>query len=106
MDLDFEAEYSLAVCGLILCSYAAYLVTNRRRQRRFKVRPINRARRTSGNFNYYKKMKSWDPEQFFKYTRMTVPVFEKLLTKVRAKIGKQFRSDGISPEQRLVVTLQ
>lgn len=105
MDLNFEADYALAMYILVLGSYAAYL-TSRQRRRRFKVRPINRARRTFGNFNYYRKMKSWDDEQFFKYTRMTVPVLEKLLNKVKTKISKQYRSDGITPEERLVITLQ
>lgn len=51
-------------------------------------------------------MKTWDPEQFFKYTRMSIPVFEKLLSKVRNMIEKQYRSDGIAPEERLIITLQ
>nr|CAI5852868.1 unnamed protein product [Callosobruchus analis] len=51
-------------------------------------------------------MKQWDTEQFFKYTRMTLPVFEKLLSKIAPQIQHQYRSDGISPEERLVITLQ
>nr|CAH7749890.1 unnamed protein product [Callosobruchus chinensis] len=78
----------------------------RRRTRRFKTRPINRTRRATGNYSYYQKMKSWDPEQFFKYTRMTIPVFENLLKKIKPRIRKQYRSDSITAEERLVITLQ
>nr|CAI5859287.1 unnamed protein product [Callosobruchus analis] len=51
-------------------------------------------------------MKSWDTQQFFKYTRMNVQVFEKLLVKIKESIAKQTRSDGISAEERLIITLQ
>ncbi|KAJ8913882.1 hypothetical protein NQ315_005679 [Exocentrus adspersus] len=50
-------------------------------------------------------MKSCDAEQSFKYTRMTVPIFKKLVNKI-PKISKQRRSDGISAEERIAVTLQ
>nr|CAI5866062.1 unnamed protein product [Callosobruchus analis] len=80
------------------------LVSNNTKQ--FKRRPINRDRRRTGNYSYYLKIKQWDTEQFFKYTRMTIPVFEKLLLKIAPKIQHQYRSDGISCEERLVLTLQ
>ncbi|XP_030767516.1 protein ALP1-like [Sitophilus oryzae] len=51
-------------------------------------------------------MKSWDKDQFFKYTRMTVAAFEKLLQKIEHHIERQVRSDGISPEERLVIILR
>nr|CAI5848937.1 unnamed protein product [Callosobruchus analis] len=86
--------------------YVAMKLKRNRRQRRFKVRPINRARHEEGGFQYYLKMKSWDTQQFFKYTRMNVQVFEKLLVKIKESIAKQTRSDGISAEEmRLVITL-
>ncbi|VEN48424.1 unnamed protein product [Callosobruchus maculatus] len=81
-------------------------LTAKGRTRRFKRRPINRDRRRTGNYSYYLNMKQWDTDQFFKYTRMTIPVFDKLLAKIRTKIQRQYRSDGISPEERLVITLQ
>nr|CAI5866080.1 unnamed protein product [Callosobruchus analis] len=37
---------------------------------------------------------------------MTLPVFEKLLSKIAPQIQHQYRSDGISPEEILVITLQ
>lgn len=37
---------------------------------------------------------------------MTAPVFENLLDKVKFRIRRQYRSDGITSEERLVITLQ
>lgn len=108
MSDEDETTYLLAALGLMLCAHAVLRVkrNGQKRQRRFKVRPINRTRKSSGNFQYYRKMKTWDKEQFFKYTRMTTVVFEKLLSKIKSRIQKQYRVDGISPEERLVITLQ
>lgn len=88
---------------MLLC---AMLKHKKQRTRRFKVRPINRARRARGTFHYYKKMKMWDPQQFFKFTRMTVPIFEELLQKVKPHIQRAPRKDGVNAEERLVLTLQ
>ena len=104
--MDIETDNLCATLGMILCVYAALKITKIRRRRRFKTRPINRKRRLSGNFQYYINMKVWDLDQFFKYTRMTPPVFEKLLTWVKPHIQKEHRSDDITAEERLVITLQ
>nr|CAH7748459.1 unnamed protein product [Callosobruchus chinensis] len=37
---------------------------------------------------------------------MTIPVFENLLKKIKPRIRKQYRSDSITAEERLVITLQ
>ncbi|KAJ8910741.1 hypothetical protein NQ315_010992, partial [Exocentrus adspersus] len=51
-----------------------------RRKRTVKTRPINKRRNTHGFFKaYFLPMKEGDAEQFFKYTRMSVPTFNKLL---------------------------
>lgn len=98
-----ENMQNLGLIGLLMCILVGL---NVKRQRRFKIRPINRARNSKSNFQYYRKMKTWDQEQFFKFTRMTIPVFQKLLNKVTLRLSKQIRSDGISGEHRLVLTLQ
>lgn len=102
--MNSEADILLQF-ALVLCLCAAQKLSCGR-HRRYKIRPINRERRQFGNFQYYKKMKQWDSEQFFKFTRMTRPVFEMLLGKVKPIISKQKRSDGISAEERLIITLQ
>ncbi|KAJ8970295.1 hypothetical protein NQ314_001300 [Rhamnusium bicolor] len=50
-------------------------------------------------------MKRCDPEQFLRYTRMTVPVFEKLLSLMKDRLSRRLRSDGIGAEERLAITL-
>lgn len=52
-------------------------------------------------------MKSNDREQFFKYTRMSVASFNKLLKMVTPLIRKRVvLPDAISAEERLAITLQ
>ncbi|KAJ8964718.1 hypothetical protein NQ314_004683 [Rhamnusium bicolor] len=51
-------------------------------------------------------MKSDDPEQFFKYTRMTTMVFDYLLSKLKNKLKRRKISDQICPEEKLAITLQ
>lgn len=103
--MSYCKKTKLLSLSLILSLWAVLKIIGRQR-RQFKVRPINRFRRISGNYQYYEKMKSWDAPQLFKYTRMTLPVFKKLLHLIKHKINKQIRSDGISSEERLVITLQ
>lgn len=96
----------LGAFGLTICAYLALKMKKKRQTRRFKIRPINRQRSDKGPVHYYTKIKSLDPAQFFKLTRMTNAVFEKLHLKVASFIKKQKRTDGISSEDRLVITLQ
>lgn len=107
MDFCNEDIEILGFLGLMLCVYVATKKTfQRRNKRRFKTRPINRARKVAGGFNYYLKMKTLDDEQFFKYTRLTKAAFDKLINILKPKLQRQPRSDGISPEERLIITLQ
>ena len=51
-------------------------------------------------------MKESDEEQFFKFTRMTVNQFNKLLGIVSPYLERKWvRSDQIYPEERLLITL-
>lgn len=76
--------------------------------RRYGCRPLNRERFIKGFYkSYFLKMKSIDPEQFFKYCRMTSQQFDVLLEKVEPLLQKEKRAlVGISVEQRLAITLQ
>lgn len=98
----------LGFIGILMCAAAVLKLSKKRRPstRRFKTRPINRARISKSQYDYFKKMTTWDEEQFFKYTRMTIAAFNKLLNLIRPFISKERRRDGIFPEQRLVITLQ
>ena len=94
-----EKEYLLGLGTLTMLLIACAAVKLQKRRRRCKTRPLNRSRKISSNYQYYQKMKSWNAEHFFKYTRMSLPAFEKLLEMIRPKIQKQPRSDGISAEE-------
>lgn len=96
----------IGALGLTICAYLALKLRKRRQTRRFKIRPTNRQRSNKGPVSCYAKIKSLDQGQFFKLTRMTVAVFEKLHLKLASVIKKQNRTDGISSEDRLVITLQ
>ncbi|KAB0790682.1 hypothetical protein PPYR_14874 [Photinus pyralis] len=93
-------------CWVYLAFYYAAAKIIQRRPRRFKTRPINRDRKLTGNYRYYQKLKNLDSPQFFKYTRMSLPIFQKLLDMIKLDLQKQRRRDTISPEERLVITLQ
>lgn len=104
MDNQAVITYSLlGMLGLTLCSYMLTLQDKKKRHRRFKVRPINKARKQSGGYQYYKKMRTWDEEQYFKYTRMNKSSFNKLLSFTKPHITKQYRSDGISADYHIAV---
>lgn len=46
-----------------------------------------------------------DPVMFFRYTRMTLPLFNNLLEKMRARLMKK-NWRALQPEQRLAITLR
>ncbi|KAB0802300.1 hypothetical protein PPYR_04486 [Photinus pyralis] len=51
-------------------------------------------------------MKVEDPNEFFKYTGMTVPIFNTLLEMVKPHIiAKHHFPDHVGPEERLALTL-
>ncbi|KAJ8964848.1 hypothetical protein NQ314_004566 [Rhamnusium bicolor] len=106
MDNDETDAYLLATSVLLLLG-AALIRTNNRTSRRWKTRTIYRDRKQSGFYTVtFLKMKSDDPEQFFKYTRMTTMVFDYLLSKLKNKLKRRRISDQICPEEKLAITLQ
>lgn len=111
MDYEIHEGMLLGAVGLLLCAVVLEKCRQNRRiivrrPRRYKTRPINRNRKVENVYNYFLKMKTADPDQFFKYTRMTVPVFNELLGLVKNRISKRRIKDGISEEERLAITLQ
>lgn len=46
-----------------------------------------------------------DPVMFFRYTRMTLPLFNNLLEKMRVHLMKR-NWRALQPEQRLAITLR
>lgn len=79
-------------------------INNNRYTRRWKVRPINK---NWHKFGYHRKVflkiKSEDEEQFFVHTRMTVPIFNLLLSLIENSLIKP--KQRIDAEERLSITL-
>ena len=80
----------------------------KKKQRKFWVRPIFRERKLKGEFHIFiQDLKLFDSEYFFKQFRMTPTKLEELLSCVAPKIEKSsVRRKPIGPEQRLCVTFR
>jgi len=75
-------------------------------KRKYWVRPMLLQRKQKGNFyTLFQFIKNNDDEQFFKFTRMTVPQFERLLELVQDPLTKRSIREPLSPEHRLCITL-
>jgi len=75
------AEILIVIMGM------AFLL-QRKRSRKWQtrywwVRPINRMRPYLGDFYHLLQEMKDDPQMFFRYTRMTVPIFYKLLEVIK-----------------------
>lgn len=83
-----EDTVIIAGAGILLC-YLILLKQSGRKKRAFKTRLINRQRKTKGFYKtYFLPMKSNDAKQFFKYTRLSVESFNKLLLMVTPFLKK------------------
>ncbi|XP_030762705.1 protein ALP1-like isoform X2 [Sitophilus oryzae] len=100
---------NLAYLFLTLAGSVATLAevhANRRRHRRWGIRPINKKKESEGLFStLFKDMWKFDAEQFFKYTRMTQNQFKELLALIGKDIQKDKKRRHISPQERLLITL-
>lgn len=84
---------------------AAFL--SMRRRRRWHVRPIFRDREIFGAwFSLIPTMRELDPEEYYRFLRMTPACFDWLLERVQPYIQKKSRRLCISPGERLAVTLR
>lgn len=92
---------------LLLSLTTAVNALRKVRIRRFKTRPMNRNRNKEGVYVTVfsgMKNKEVDENQFFKYTRMTMKLFEYLL-QVRSFLQKDGKTK-LSSEHRLLITIQ
>jgi hypothetical protein len=105
--VDDEQDMALGMLWLLTATSAAFLF-QKRRARQCKTRLINRKWNRLGLYNtIFLPMKNNDPEEFFAYTRMTVPLFTNLLELLNPRLKqKQILRDNITLEMKLSVTLQ
>lgn len=99
------ANLSLQMMGLML------LMKKRRKHkrwvsRRWWVRPVNLQRNVLGHFATLIQELKNDEELFFRYTRMSLEVYNQLLIKVSPFLVKNINRTPLSPEQRLLITLK
>lgn len=78
---------------------------NKKRTRRFYCRKENLDHNRHGFFEVSFKKIKLNEEEFFKITRMTVPVYNILLSLVTPKLTKKKTCNTICAEERLALTL-
>lgn len=101
--MDFDDAFIVAAVGILCC---ALLKKRRRKTRLETTRKISKKRSKLGFYKtYFLPMKSKDEAQFFKYKRLTLAFFNKLLHLVTPELLKRNFPDAINAEQRLAITL-
>lgn len=109
LQLNIMQGYNASIyfIGFWIAYQAQCRPRQQRARRRYAVRPLNRARRQQGHFsNLVAYVKENDPEQFFKYTRMTSMQYDHLLELVERQLRKRPTKFTLSPSQQLAMTLQ
>ena len=103
-----DIEYTILLLWLFRKRRKSYRLIEKKKQRKFWVRPIFKERKLKGEFlTLIQDLKLFDSEYFFKQFRMTPTKLEELLSWVAPKIEKSsVRREPIGPEQRLCVTLR
>ncbi|XP_039308911.1 protein ANTAGONIST OF LIKE HETEROCHROMATIN PROTEIN 1 [Solenopsis invicta] len=87
----------------IIASYM--LLRKRKKKRLFWVRPINVRRPLFGDFQHLFQELKDDETMFFKYTRMNLLIFNKLLNILRPHLQKRHWR-ALPAEQRLIIMLR
>ena len=70
------------------------------------VHPLNEERNKGEYFNHYLDYRNW-PEKFFRWYRMEIKDFDKLLKMIEPDIRKQNLNyrETLSPEEKLTITI-
>lgn len=90
--------------------YTYILLVRKKRQirwlhRRWYVRPINQERNQYGDYNnLFQKLKN-DRKMFYRYTRMTIEHFNKLVELTTPHLKKK-NIRALIPEHRLIIALR
>ncbi|XP_024876786.1 protein ALP1-like [Temnothorax curvispinosus] len=100
--MQYLQDYMVATMGLVILRRKK---SQRWLNRQWWVRPINCMRPNQGDFCHLLQEIKDDPQMFFRYTRMTVPIFNKLLEIMRPSLIKRSHR-ALVPEERLAITLR
>lgn len=102
-----EANNYLAAAAILILGAAHIAGSTIRKTRRWKTRPLYATRFKNGFYrSTFLQMKANDPDQFFKYTRMSVEVFDLFCNQLKNTLLKRRISDHICPEEKIAITLQ
>jgi len=97
-------DYDIIYAAIIAC----YIVLRKRKRnnnKRLWVRPINVRRPLFGDFEHlFQELKN-DEIMFFKYTRMNINIFNKLLNMLEPHLQKK-NWRALPAEQRLIIMLR
>ncbi|XP_071578889.1 uncharacterized protein [Temnothorax nylanderi] len=108
MNLTRSLKLKILLLLLLLIYYMRLKRMNvhkRWQNRRWLVRPVNQQRKQQGEYdNLFQELKN-DEEMFFKYTRMNIQHFNKLLNMLECYLVKRTKR-ALPPEQRLLITLR
>jgi len=107
--MDNAREEEILIHALFILIYGVYLlkrrISFRWTNREYWVRPINMRRPEQGDFHHLLQEMKNDPYMFFRYTRMSVCVFNQLLEMMKPFLTKK-SPRALLPEQRLALTLR
>lgn len=104
MDTDDTDDYVLYI-AVIAAYYKILRKRKRNNNKRLWVRPIYAARQQFGDFEHLFQELKEDSEMFFKYTRMNISTFYKLIDLLQPYLQK--RSWRALPvEQRILIMLR
>jgi len=76
------------------------------KNRRWWIRPINLQRDNPSNFIPFMEELKNDADHFFRYTRMTLEIYNNLLEKISPFLKKSSLRKTLTPEQHLIITLR
>jgi len=107
--MDVQRIKKTALVAINLSAIILHLLRKKKKKalkRKYWVRPMLLQRKEKGHFyTLFKYIKDNDHEQFFKFTRMTVPQFEKLLNLLREPLTKRSIREPLSPEHQLCIAV-
>lgn len=100
-------RFCLHKLRVITASY--FYLRSKRKRREYGIHPINQTRKKLGEFFTLIKMLEEDPMRYFNYFRMSNEQFNQILDKIKPCLMPKYkhsRSNIISPEEKLVITLR
>ncbi|XP_071652483.1 uncharacterized protein [Temnothorax longispinosus] len=104
-----DNEEEIFIHALLILMLGIYIVKKqisfRWVNRQYWVRPINVRRPDQGDFNHLLQEMKNDPFMFFRYTRMSLCIFNQLLEMMTPFLVKKSHR-ALIPEQRLALTLR